>query len=98
MWYTPKYLRLYSHRQAIKFTSFADPSAFIAATRASGADYIFLADLHPRNTHESFNGLSALPYVESFTEPVWTSYFLKSQRVASMLLKVNFTEQDAVED
>jgi hypothetical protein len=89
MWYTPSYLRLFALRSSVRFPAFDDSASFARDIRASGATHVFLSHLHPRYTNESFNGLDALPYLADFTEVIWENRFPGSERVASMLLRID---------
>jgi hypothetical protein len=50
MWYTPDYIALLAHRRGVPLRRPGDQADLAAQLRATGADYIYLADVQPRDS------------------------------------------------
>jgi hypothetical protein len=50
MWYTPDYIALLAHRHGVPLRRPGNPADLAAQLRATGADYIYLADVQPRDS------------------------------------------------
>ena len=72
LWYSPAYVALLAQRRGVRLERPADAAAFEAQLRATGADYIYLAHLHPRDSaHRLGHPLDPLGYAEPFAREVW---------------------------
>jgi hypothetical protein len=50
MWYTPGYVALLAHRRGVPLRRPASSADLAAQLRATGADYIYLSDVQPRDS------------------------------------------------
>jgi hypothetical protein len=50
MWYTPDYIALLARRHGVPLRRPANPAELAAQLRATGADYIYLSDVQPRDS------------------------------------------------
>jgi len=50
MWYTPDYIALLAHRHGVPLRRPGNPAELAAQLRATDADYIYLADVQPRDS------------------------------------------------
>jgi hypothetical protein len=50
MWYTPDYIALLAHRRGVPLRRPGNAAELAAQLRATGADYIYLADVQPRDS------------------------------------------------
>ena len=50
MWYTPDYIALLAHRHGVPLRRPGNPAELAQQLRATGADYIYLADVQPRDS------------------------------------------------
>lgn len=50
MWYWPSYVALLAHRHGVRLERAHDAAGLAAQVRATRADYIYLAELHPRDS------------------------------------------------
>jgi hypothetical protein len=50
MWYWPNYVALLAHRHGVRLERPRDAAGLAAQVRATRADYIYLAELHPRDS------------------------------------------------
>jgi len=72
MWYSPAYVSLLSQRHGVRLERPADAAALEAQLRASGADYLYLADLHPRDSnHRLGHPLDPLAFAEPLARTLW---------------------------
>jgi 4-amino-4-deoxy-L-arabinose transferase-like glycosyltransferase len=72
MWYTPNYVSLLARRPGVPLTRPGNPDALAAQLRATGADYLYLADIHPRDVfYREGNPLYPWLLARGFTEIVW---------------------------
>jgi len=71
MWYTPNYISLLTNRHAVAAPAFDSVAQFYRAVAGSGADYVFLAQLNPRDTRKGSNGMFNLPWFEPYCDMVW---------------------------
>ena len=71
-WYSPAYVALLGQRRGVRLERPADAAALAAQLRASGAEYIFLSHLHPRDSaHRLGHPLDPLPLAQSMARVVW---------------------------
>jgi hypothetical protein len=88
MWYTPDYLVLLARRHGVPLTRPGNPQELAAQLRATRADYLYLANIHPRdNLHRQGDPLYPWLLARDFTQTVW--YRGEPQRIESGLLKVD---------
>jgi 4-amino-4-deoxy-L-arabinose transferase-like glycosyltransferase len=88
MWYTPNYVALLARRDGVPLTRPGNPQELAAQLRATQADYLYLANIHPRdNLYRQGDPLYPWLLARGFTEPVW--YRGEPQRIESGLLKVD---------
>jgi 4-amino-4-deoxy-L-arabinose transferase-like glycosyltransferase len=72
MWYTPNYVSLLARRHGVMLTRPGNPDELAAQFRATRADYLYLADIHPRdNLYRLGNPLYPWLLARGFTEVVW---------------------------
>lgn len=72
MWYTPNYVSLLARRHGVPLKRPANPAELAAQLRATGADYVYLANIHPRdNLYREGNPLYPWMLARGFTEVVW---------------------------
>jgi hypothetical protein len=72
MWYTPNYVSLLARRHGVPLTRPGNPAELAAQLRATGADYLYLADIHPRDTfYREGNPLYPWLLARGLTEIVW---------------------------
>jgi 4-amino-4-deoxy-L-arabinose transferase-like glycosyltransferase len=89
MWYTPNYVSLLARRHGVALSRPANPAELAAQLRATGADFLYLADVHPRDTlYRAGDPLYPWLLARDFTEVVW--YRGKGRAEAhAVLLKVD---------
>jgi hypothetical protein len=88
MWYTPNYISLLANRYAVRFPAFESVAGFYRAVARSGADYVFLAQLNPRDTRKGSNGMFNLPWFEPYSDIVWQRGSAETGPLA-MLLRID---------
>jgi hypothetical protein len=72
LWYSPAYVALLAQRRGVRLERPADAAAFEAQLRATGADFVYLAHLHPRDSaHRLGHPLDPLAFAELFAREVW---------------------------
>lgn len=72
MWYSPAYVSLLAGRHGVRLERPADAAALAAQARAANADYLYLANLHPRDSaHRLGNPLDPAAFAEAVAKPVW---------------------------
>jgi 4-amino-4-deoxy-L-arabinose transferase-like glycosyltransferase len=72
LWYSPAYVALLAERHGVRLERPADSPALAAQVRATRADYIYLANLHPRDSaHRLGHPLDPVALAEPFTRVVW---------------------------
>ncbi len=72
MWYSPAYVALLSGRRAFRLERPADTGELEAQLRASGADYLYLAQLHPRDSARRLgHPLDPLVQAEHLARVLW---------------------------
>ena len=72
LWYAPAYVALLAGRHGVRLERPADAGALAAQVRASRADFIYLANLHPRDSaHRLGNPLDALAHAKPLAREVW---------------------------
>jgi len=88
MWYTPDYIALLARRHGVALRRPRDAADLEAQVRATGADYIYLADAHPRDSLlREGDPLYPVVLARPFAEPVWTR--THGGRLAAVLLKID---------
>jgi 4-amino-4-deoxy-L-arabinose transferase-like glycosyltransferase len=72
LWYSPAYVALLAQRRGVRLERPADAAALAAQARAAKADYVYLANLHPRDSaHRLGNPLDPAAFAEALGTPVW---------------------------
>jgi 4-amino-4-deoxy-L-arabinose transferase-like glycosyltransferase len=72
LWYSPAYVALLAQRRGVRLERPADVAALAAQARAAKADYVYLANLHPRDSaHRLGNPLDPAAFAEALGTPVW---------------------------
>lgn len=72
MWYAPAYVALLSGRRAFRLERPANAAALEAQLQASGADYLYLAQLHPRDSARRLgHPLDPLVQAEHLARVLW---------------------------
>jgi hypothetical protein len=72
LWYSPAYVSLLAGRHGARLERPADAAALAAQARAARADYLYLANLHPRDSaHRLGNPLDPAAFAEGLGTPVW---------------------------
>ena len=72
LWYSPAYVALLAQRRGARLERPADAAALAAQARAANADYLYLANLHPRDSaHRLGNPLDPATFAEAVGTPVW---------------------------
>ena len=71
MWYTPDYVALLARRRGVRLERPADAAAS-RSRRATGADYLYLANVHPRDTRTA-RAILSIPWLSPRASPgvVW---------------------------
>jgi 4-amino-4-deoxy-L-arabinose transferase-like glycosyltransferase len=88
MWYTPNYVSLLARRPGVPLTRPANPAELAAQLRATGADYLYLADIHPRDSlYRAGDPLYPVLLARGFTDVAW--YRGKPGEAYAVLLKVD---------
>jgi hypothetical protein len=89
MWYTPNYVSLLARRHGLPLTRPGNPAELAAQMRATNADYLYLANIHPRDSlYRAGDPLYPSLLARGFTEVVW--YRAKDPGLAqALLLKVD---------
>jgi 4-amino-4-deoxy-L-arabinose transferase-like glycosyltransferase len=89
MWYTPNYVSLLARRQGVPLTRPANPAELAAQLRATNADFLYLANLHPRdNLFRQGDPLYPWLLARDFTDILWFRGEA-GRRVDSALLRVD---------
>jgi hypothetical protein len=72
MWYTPNYVALLARRHGVPLKRPDNPADLAAQMRATGADYLYLADVHPRdNLYREGDPLYPWLLARGFTDVEW---------------------------
>ncbi|HEX4763224.1 MAG TPA: hypothetical protein VFU92_02770 [Usitatibacter sp.] len=72
LWYSPAYVSLLAGRRGVRLERPADAATLAAQARAGKADYLYLANLHPRDSaHRLGNPLDPAAFAEALGTPVW---------------------------
>lgn len=87
MYFLPSYLAILSDRSGEKAPSPVESIKYRQIARESGARYIFLTRLHPRNTLLSYSGFQGKENLTGWTQQLWCSQS-KDGDLASCLYKV----------
>lgn len=88
MWYTPNYVSLLARRHGVALARPANPAELAAQMRATNADYLYLANIHPRDTlYREGDPLYPWLLARGFTDVVW--YRGTPELAHAVLLKVD---------
>lgn len=72
LWYAPAYVSLLAHRHGVRLERPRDAAGLAAQLRATRADFIYLATLHPRDSaHRLGHPLDALAHARPLARVVW---------------------------
>jgi hypothetical protein len=72
LWYAPAYVALIAQRRGLRLERPADGAALAAQLRAARADYLYLANLHPRDSrHRLGDPLAPAGLAEPLARVVW---------------------------
>jgi hypothetical protein len=72
LWYSPAYVSLLAQRRGVRLERPADARGLAAQAQASGANYLYLANLHPRDSaHRLGNPLDPTAYADTLGTAVW---------------------------
>jgi hypothetical protein len=82
-------MALLADRRAVRLPSSTDLLTFLDGVQASGADYLFLSTLHPRDTHEGVDGMAPLVHFRSFVEPIWFRRSSAGEHISSALFRID---------
>jgi 4-amino-4-deoxy-L-arabinose transferase-like glycosyltransferase len=89
MWYTPNYVSLLARRRGVPLERPGDSAALAAQVRSSKADYIYLANVQPRDSlHAQGDPLDPAALAAPFSEPVWKRVNERGETLA-ILLKID---------
>ena len=88
LYFKPSYLAVLSDRTGVTSPSPIDEASYRSLVHNSGAHYIFLTRLHPRNTRLGYSGFRGIEHIDSWTKLVWCSQ-LADGGFASCLFRVN---------
>jgi 4-amino-4-deoxy-L-arabinose transferase-like glycosyltransferase len=89
MWYTPNYISLLARRVGVPLERPENPDAMRVQLRATGADYLYLSNVHPRDSLVRLGDpLFPALLARGFAETVWHRSD-RTGRVAAVLMKVD---------
>jgi hypothetical protein len=72
LWYSPAYVALLAGRHGVRLERPADAPALAAQARAGNADYLYLANLHPRDSaHRMGDPLDPAAYAATLGTALW---------------------------
>jgi len=72
LWYSPAYVALLAQRRGVRLERPADAPGLAAQALASRADYLYLANLHPRDSaHRQGNPLDPAAFADTLGTAVW---------------------------
>jgi hypothetical protein len=72
MWYTPNYVSLLARRHGVPLERPGNPAELAAQMRSTNADYLYLANIHPRDSlYRAGDPLYPWLLARGFTEVVW---------------------------
>jgi hypothetical protein len=72
LWYSPAYVALLAQRRGLRLERPADAAALAQQARAADADYLYLANLHPRDSaHRLGNPLEPAAFAGTLGRAVW---------------------------
>ena len=73
LWYAPAYVALLAQRHGVRLERPADAAGLAAQVRATRADFIYLANLHPRDSaHRLGDPLDPLAYAQALARVAWS--------------------------
>jgi hypothetical protein len=89
MWFVPGYLALLANRHGALLERSVKPDALAKQVLDSGADYIYLANVHPRDSAlRRGNPVDDWANARAFTQPIWQRSGPNGE-VYAVLLKVD---------
>jgi hypothetical protein len=89
MWYTPGYVALIAHRRGVPLRHPASPADLAAQLRATGADYLYLADVQPRDSLWSEGSpLAPASFARGLAHIEWARPDAEG-RIQALLLKID---------
>jgi hypothetical protein len=90
MWYVPGYVALLSRRHAVGLDIPADANALSDQVRASRPDFIYLSNVHPRDSGQRHGSpLRPLPWALAYCDVVWARRDRQSGEPLAVLLRVD---------
>ncbi len=84
MYFLPSYLAILSDRSGEKAPSPIESIKYQQIARESGARYIFLTRLHPRNTLLSYSGFEGSENLKGWTQQLWCSHSENGELVSCL--------------
>lgn len=88
MWYTPNYVSLLARRHGVALRRPGNPAELAAQLRTTGADFLYLANVHPRDTlYREGDPLYPWMLARGFTDIAW--YRGRPQEAHAVLLRVD---------
>jgi len=88
LYFKPSYIAVLSDRTGVTAPSPINEARYRSLSHNSGARYIFLTRLHPRNTRPGYSGFRGIEHLDGWTKLVWCSQ-LADGGLASCLFRVN---------
>lgn len=87
LYFKPAYLAVLSDRTGVTAPSPIYETSYRSLSNSSGARYIFLTRLHPRNTRLGYSGFQGIEHLDGWTKLVWCSQ-LADRDLASCLFRI----------
>jgi hypothetical protein len=88
LYFEPAYTAILARRVAVRVPAPVEANVYRETARASGAGYIFLTAMHPRQTRVGVNGFSGVESLDGWTEKVWCSVSAQLAENVSCLFKI----------
>lgn len=88
LYFNPSYLAVLSDRAGMATASPVDKARYRSLSNTSGARYIYLTRLHPRNSRLSYNGFRGVEQLEGWSKIVWCSQ-LANGDFASCIFRID---------
>ncbi len=89
LYFEPAYISLLAGRRGLAFPHLRDPLEFRRQVWKSGAEYVYLSRLHPRDTRAGVDGLSWLRAFSGWARLVWQRSLPESGEPFSVLLRID---------
>lgn len=90
MWYSPNYVALLAGRHGVPLAYPASREDLAAQVRRTGSDYLYFADVHPRDSaHRLGDPLAPAAYARDFSSVVWSRGGGEPPKSRALLLKID---------